>query len=77
MSVETFPEANAAAVDIPLPLTVGESDRDGRAAVEAAAGSGHPVGLAVRLVMLQGNGRRPNIDFARLDGEVAHPTMVP
>jgi len=74
MSVEAFPTPSSSAAHAPFQFAVGESDRDGQTAAEAAAETWRQAGLLVRVVSVAGNGNRPNQDFARLVGELASQT---
>jgi hypothetical protein len=71
MSVEVYPPPSSVGSHIPFQFAVGEDDRVGQAAADATAGAWRGLGLLVRVVTVEGNGESPNLDFARLAGELA------
>jgi pimeloyl-ACP methyl ester carboxylesterase len=68
MSVDEFPEVAAAAM--PVQILVGETDERRLAAAQEVEQAWRERGILVRLLTVDGNGREPNRDFARLASEV-------
>jgi pimeloyl-ACP methyl ester carboxylesterase len=68
MSVDEFPEV--AASSLPVQILVGSTDETRLAKAQEIADAWQQNGVLVRLLSVDGNGRTPNRDFARLASDV-------
>jgi predicted esterase len=68
MSVDEFPEV--AAPSMPVQILVGSTDETRLATAQEIADAWQQSGVLVRLLAVDGNGRSPNRDFARLASDV-------
>lgn len=66
MSVGEYPEAFGVVGAPPVQLVLGMQDRSGLEAARATVEAWRTFGLLVRVIEVDGDGRRPSLDFARL-----------
>lgn len=74
MAVDEFPAVNAAGLDMPFLIALGQDDRARQSVVAAAEAAWKAQGLVVRVVSIGGDDREPTLDFARLAAELCVQT---
>jgi predicted esterase len=70
MSVDSYPETSGATGAMPVQILVGQSDAERLAAAQEIEKTWRDLGILVRLISVDGDGRAPNQAFARLASEV-------
>ncbi len=71
MSVVEYPEVFGVEAAPPVQLVLGMEDRSGLEAARTAEEAWRSLGLLVRVIEVDGDGRRPSLDFARLASELS------